>query len=320
MCLSAFNRETKKIFSSDGKSKRVKNISPYLTEGEDVYILASKNPICDVPKLSFGNQPRDGGFFVIDESERIQILTVEPELEKWLHLYIGATEFINNKKRWCLWLKHATPSDIKNSKILYSKVEAVRDFRLQSRAKTTNGYAKTPHLFAQITQPEGVDYLIIPSVSSERRRYIPIGFLDAETIASNAVQILPNANLFHFGVLTSNVHMAWMRAIAGRLKSDYRYAKENVYNPFPWPSPTDDQKQKIEQTAQAILDARALYPESSLADLYDPLTMPPELQKAHTSNDISVMQAYGMPIKGTTEADCVAWLMRLYQEMVEKAN
>ena len=223
---------------------------------------------------------------------------------------------VNNKERWCLWLKHAQPTDIKSSKVLYRRVESVREFRLASRAKTTKGYAKVPHLFAQITQPEGVDYLMIPRVSSERRRYIPIGFLSAETIASDAVQIVPNAELYHFGVLTSNVHMAWMRTVAGRLKSDYRYSKEIVYNNFPWPDPSPEQKERIEKAAQGILDARALYPDSSLADLYDPLTMPPELRKAHQLNDKAVMQAYGMPIKETDEAACVAWLMKLYQEKV----
>ena len=268
--------------------------------------------------MCFGNQPRDGGFLVISDEEREILLNEEPAIGKWLHPYIGAIEFINNRRRYCLWLKHASPEDIKKSKILYAKVNSVREFRLASRAKTTNGYAKTPHLFAQITQPENVDYLMIPRVSSERRRYIPIGFMKSEVIASDAVQIVPNASMYHFGILTSNVHMAWMRTIAGRLKSDYRYSKEVVYNTFPWPDPTPDQKVTIESTAQGILDARALYPDASLADLYDPLTMPKELQKAHAANDRAVMQAYGMPIKETTEASCVAWLMRLYQQKVEE--
>ena len=191
----------------------------------------------------------------------------------------------------------------------------LREFRLASSAKTTQGYAKVPQLFAQITQPEGVDYLLVPSVSSERRRYIPIGFMKSDVISSNAVQIIPNATLYHFGILTSNVHMAWMRVVCGRLKSDYRYSKEQVYNTFPWPNPNEAQKAKIEQTAQAILDARSLYPDSSLADLYDELTMPVELRKAHQANDRAVMQAYGFPVKSSfTESQCVAELFKLYKE------
>ena len=189
---------------------------------------------------------------------------------------------------------------------------------MSSKAKTTNGYAKVPNCFAQMTQPEGVDYLLIPRVSSERRRYAPIGFMGAEVISSDAVQIVPNATLYHFGVLTSNVHNAWMRAVCGRLKSDYRYSKEIVYNPFPWPAPTEAQMDKIEQTAQGILDARALYPNESLAALYDEALMPKELRTAHQKNDKAVMQAYGFDIKTTTEATCVAELMKIYQQLVNQ--
>lgn len=206
-----------------------------------------------------------------------------------------------------------------NSKILSEKVEAVRQFRLSSKAKTTNGYAKVPQLFAQITQPDDVDFLIIPSVSSERRRYVPIGFATSNIISSNAVQIVPNATLYHFGILTSNIHMAWMRAVCGRLKSDYRYSKEIVYNTFPWPNPTDAQKTKIEQTAQAILDARAQYPDCSFADMYgEKMYLFPELLKAHQNNDRAVMQAYGFSIKDMTESSCVAELMKRYQGLVDK--
>ena len=194
----------------------------------------------------------------------------------------------------------------------------MREFRLSSSAKTTQGYAKVPHLFAQITQPEGVDFLLVPRVSSERRRYAPIGFIKAGVVTSDAVQIIPNATLYHFGILTSNVHMAWMRVVCGRLKSDYRYSKEQVYNTFPWPNPTVEQKAKIEKTAQAILDARAKYLGSSLAVLYDEVTMPLELRKAHQENDRAVMQAYGFPVKSTfTESQCVAKLFKLYNEMTK---
>ena len=315
---AVFSRASKLLFSTAQKAKAVQNISPYLTEGSDTFVAAAKDALCAVPKMIFGNQPRDGGHFILTEEERTAILTAEPLLEKWIHPYMGADEFIKGKKRYCLWLVHATPADIKKSKILYEKVEAVRQFRLESKAKTTNGYAKVPNCFAQMTQPEGVDYLLVPRVSSEKRKYAPIGFMDSNIISSDAVQIIPCATLYHFGILTSNVHMAWMRTVCGRLKSDYRYSKEVVYNTFPWPTPSDSQKAKIEQTAQAILDARALYPDCSLADLYDEVTMPPELRKAHQQNDKAVMQAYGFWGKLNTETECVAELMKMYQGLTSK--
>lgn len=315
VCFANYNRKSKYIYPLDSDKQIVKNISPYLTEGTDTFVVASKNALCNVPKMSFGNQPRDGGNFVISPDERTEILSKEPDLEKWLHPYIGAEEFIKGKKRYCLWLVHATPNDIKRSKILYNKVEAVRQFRLSSSAKTTNGYAKVPNCFAQMTQPEGVDYLIVPRVSSENRIYIPIGFMLPDNISSDAVQIVPNATVFHFGVLTSNVHMAWMRAVCGRLEMRYRYSKEIVYNTFPWPEPTESQKRRIEETAQGILDVREKYADTPMSTLYDRTLMPNDLYKAHKANDKAVMQAYGMPIKETDESACVAWLMRLYQKM-----
>ena len=306
----------KYLFTSGGQVQQVSHISPYLFEGDNTFAISQKTPLCNVPQMNFGNQPRDGGHFVLSEEERNLLIQEEPALEKWIRPYIGAEEFIKQKSRYCLWLCNAQPADIKQSKILYERVQAVREFRLASSAKTTQGYAKVPHLFAQITQPEGQDYLLVPSVSSERRRYVPIGFMKADVISSNAVQILPNATLYHFGVLTSNVHMAWMRVVCGRLKSDYRYSKEQVYNTFPWPNPSEAQKAKIEQTAQVILDVRAKYSGSSLADLYDEVTMPIDLRKAHQDNDRAVMQAYGFPVKSNfTESMCVAELFKLYKEM-----
>lgn len=308
--------KNKYLFTSGGQMQQVGNISPYLFEGDDTFTVSQKIPLCDVPQMNFGNQPRDGGHFVLSEEEKESLIQQEPSIARWIHLYIGAEEFIKQKSRYCLWLRDAQPTDIKQSKILYERVQAVREFRLASSAKTTQGYAKVPHLFAQITQPEGVDCLLVPRVSSERRRYAPIGFIKAGIISSDAVQIIPNATLYHFGVLTSNVHMAWMRVVCGRLKSDYRYSKEQVYNTFPWPTPTEAQVAKIEQTAQAILDARAKYSGSSLADLYDEVTMPTELRKAHKENDKAVMQAYGFDpklIDNEKEASIVAELFRLYQ-------
>lgn len=314
---SNLNNKHKRIYNSVGFDE-VSNISPYLTDGSNILVAKRNNPLCNVPAMIFGNQPRDGGNFVIDDKEYKDILSKEPKLKKWLYKYVGAVEFLHSKNRWCLWLKHATPADIKNSNILYSKVKQVKEFRENSKAKTTRGYAKVPQCFAQMTQPEGVNFLIIPRVSSQNRRYIPIGFMDSDVIASDAVQIIPNASLYDLGILESNVHMAWMRTVAGRLKSDYRYSSKIVYNNFPWPTPTKEQKEKIKKTAQGILDARAKYPDSSLADLYDELTMPPELIKAHQDNDRAVMEAYGLPIKGTTESDAVAHLFKMYEKLTEK--
>ena len=311
--------KNKYLFTSSEKMLQVSSISPYLFEGDNTFAVSQKTPLCDVPQMNFGNQPRDGGHFVLSEEEKNELIKQEPSIARWIRPYIGAEEFIKQKPRYCLWLRDAQPADIKQSKILYERVLAVREFRLASSAKTTQGYAKVPQLFAQITQPEGVDCLLVPRVSSERRRYAPIGFINSGIVASDAVQIIPNATLYHFGVLTSNVHMAWMRVVCGRLEMRYRYSKEQVYNTFPWPNPTEAQKAKIEQTAQAILDARAKYPDSSLADLYDEVTMPVELRKAHQENNRAVMQAYGFNSTTTDDQESiiVAELFKLYQELTK---
>lgn len=315
------DRSPKKLYSyqtvqSEPEEHLVENISPYLLPGSSCFVTAQKKPLCDVPEMKFGSQPRDGGFFVLSPEERDEILAKEPELAAVIKPYIGADEFIKGKERYCIWLHNEPFEIIKNSKILKERIAAVEKFRLESRAKTTNGYARTPAIFAQIAHPY-TDYLIVPSVSSERRRYIPIGFMSKDTIASNAVQIVPNATLYHFGVLTSNVHMAWMRTVAGRLKSDYRYSKELVYNTFPWPEPTDKQRADIEAAAQGVLDERRKYPGTSLADLYDPTWMKVSgLQKAHTKLDRTVWAAYGA--KWRSEAECVADLMERYQKLTEQ--
>ena len=314
------NRKTKKLYSyqdvqGEPEENIVTNISPYLLPGGDFFVQAQKKPLCDVPEMKFGSQPRDGGHFILTPEERDEILRQEPELDSVIMRYMGADEFIKGKERYCIWLHNAPFEIIKNSKILKERIAAVEKFRLESKAKTTNAYAKTPAIFAQIAHPYS-DYLIIPSVSSERRRYIPIGFLDKHTIASNAVQIVPNATLYHFGILTSNVHMAWMRTVAGRLEMRYRYSKELVYNTFPWPEPTEAQRKAIETAAQGVLDERAKYPSSSLADLYDPVLMKTTtLQKAHTRLDRAVWAAYGANWK--SEAECVADLMERYRRLVE---
>ena len=262
--------------------------------------------------------PRDGGGFILSQEEKDILVQKEPLSEKWIHYFPGATEFINNKKRYCLWLVGAKPNEIRQCPTIVKRIESVRQMRLESKAASTRKFADTPTLFAQITQPLGHPFILLPSVSSEKRRYIPMGFMDKNTIASNLVFVIPEATLYHFGILTSNVHMAWMRAVCGRLKSDYRYSKDIVYNNFPWPNPTEEHKAKIEKTAQAILDARELYPDCSLADLYDDTTMPIELRRAHQDNDRAVMTAYGFPVKDFAESDCVAKLFQLYQQLTQQ--
>ena len=305
-----------KVIYTDNRAQLVNNINAYLLDAENIFVESKSTPICSVPNMLFGSMPRDGGGFVLSEDEKNSLIENEPIAAKWVRLYLGADEFINNKKRYCLWLVGALPNEIRKSPKVLERVERVRAFRAASKAASTRKFAETPMLFCQIAQPNS-DYIIVPGASSSRRRYVPIGFMSKEVIASNGVQIIPDAGLYHFGVLTSNVHMAWMRAVCGRLKSDYRYSKDIVYNNFPWPTPTDAQKEKIEQTAQAILDARALYPDCSLADLYDEATMPPELRKAHQANDKAVMQAYGFWGKLNTETACVAELMKMYQQLTE---
>ena len=223
---------------------------------------------------------------------------------------------MHNINRWCLWLDGVSPTELKSMPIVMQRVTAVREFRLQSPKEATRKYADYPTRFMEIRQPK-TKYILFPSHSSENRKYIPIGFVEPEVICGNANLLVTNASLYHFGILISNVHMSWVRAVCGRIKSDYRYSNDVVYNNFPWPNPTDEQRAKIEQTAQAILDARSLYPDCSLADLYDEVTMPPELRKAHQQNDRAVMQAYGFDVKTMSESSCVAELMRMYKEMVE---
>ena len=315
---SCFANTSKKYIYYDGaKPQEAQNISPYLIDAPSILVSSQSAPISDVPSMYLGNKPTDGGNLILSEDERKDIIAREPELEKYIHLYTGSVEYINNKVRYCFWLEGISPAEIRRSKELTQRLDAVRAMRLESSAKPTRQKAETPHLFFFISQPK-TPYLLVPSTSSENRRYVPIGFLPPDVIASNSTTIVANATLYHFGVMTSNVHMAWMRTVAGRLKSDYRYSNSVVYNTFPWPDPTEEQRRKIEQTAQAVLDARSLYATSTLADLYSEVAMPIELRKAHQANDRAVMQAYGFDIKTTTEASCVAELMKMYQQLMKK--
>lgn len=295
----------------------VENINAYLIDAPDVLVDSKTTPICAVPAMRSGGKPVEGGHLIFTEDEKNDFLVQEPAASKYFRPFMGSDDFINGQGRWCLWLLGISPKELRSMPQVVKRVEAVKEFRLASKKEATRAYADQPTRFMEIKQPDG-EYLMIPATSSENRRYVPIGYLSKEVVASNAASFVPDATLYHFGVLTSNVHMAWMRAVCGRLEMRYRYSINVVYNNFPWPTPTEAQKAKIEQTAQAILDARALYPDSSLADLYDELTMPSELRKAHQNNDRAVMQAYGFDVKTMTESTCVAELMKLYQKLVEE--
>ena len=312
------NNKPKVIFSSD-RPQVVQNINGYLLDADNIFVESRSKPICDIPEIGIGNKPIDGGNYLFTKEEMIDFLQKEPDAKKYFKPWYGSQEFINRCPRYCLWLGECAPNELRKMPECMKRVEAVRQFRLESKSAGTRKLAETPTRFHVENMPKST-YVVIPEVSSEKRKYVPMGFMTPDIFCSNLVKIVPNATLYHFGVLTSNVHMAWMRAVCGRLKSDYRYSKDIVYNNFPWPAPTDAQRAKIEQTAQAILDARALYPDSSLADLYDETTMPPELRKAHQENDKAVMRAYGFDIKTTTETSCVAELMRMYQKLLQEKN
>ena len=307
---------THKLYVSDSY-QIVDNINAYLVNGPDIIIDSRKRPICDVANVVFGSMPNDGGYLSdYSDEEKQRIIQEYPIATSMFRQFLGATEFLHGKQRWCLWLRGIAPADIKKVKPVLDAVAAVKKMREESNRESTRKLAATAYLFGEIRQPEQ-DYIIIPRHSSENRRYIPMGFVSPDIICGDSNLLLPNANLYQFGILMSNVHNAWMRTVCGRIKSDYRYSVNVVYNNFPWPTPTYAQKVKIEQTAQAILDARAIYSSSSLSDLYDELIMPPELRRAHQENDRAVMQAYGFSIKDMTESKCVAELMKMYQRLTE---
>ena len=315
------NWREKKIFDTTGQVNKVEFINGYLLGAKSVFIESRATPIEDVFEMGIGNKPIDGGNYLFNEEEMHSFIEIEPSSKKYFKKWFGAQEFINRKNRFCLWLGEATPSELRSMPNVLKRIEAVRNFRLSSPSEGTRKIAEKPTRFHVENMPRG-NYLLVPRVSSENRRYIPMGFMTPNDLASDAVQIVPDASLYDFGVLTSNVHMAWMRTVAGRLKSDYRYSAKIVYNNFPWPKVTEEQREFISKTAQAILDARSLYPESTLADLYDELTMPAELRKAHQENDIAVMKAYGMikkvggKDKFMTESETVSKLFGLYEELM----
>lgn len=304
----------------DGRFKEVNNINAYLIDADNVFIEARTRPVSNVPILQNGGKPTEGGNLILTESEKQDLLEKEPLAEQFIRPYMMGKDFILRKPRYCLWMSGSNPTEIRKCPLVCKRIDNVRQYRLASPKAATRKKAETPMLFDEVRECHTA-YVAIPKVSSENRRYIPMEYLSPEIIPGDSLFMMQGATLYEFGVLTSNIHMAWMRAVCGRLKSDYRYSKDVVYNNFPWPEPTNQQRQKIEQTAQAILDARALYPDSSLADLYDELTIPPELRKTHRLNDMAVMEAYGFA-KGSeayrNEAACVAELMKRYQKLCEK--
>ena len=302
------------LFVSETQSETADNINPYLLNAPSVLVESRSKSICNALPIFYGSMPIDDGHLILEKADVDAILAESAENEKYIRQYVGGAELIHGKTRWCLWLKGAPPKEILQSKIITERIRLTAEFRRSSKRPQTLALAETPSLFGEIRQPD-TDMIAIPKVSSERRRYIPISYVTPDIIVNGSALIVPGAKLYHFGVLCSNVHMSWMRTVAGRMKSDYQYSGNIVYNNFPWPNPTDAQRAKIEKSAQAILDARALYPDSSLADLYDETAMPPELRKAHQNNDRAVMEAYGFSVRDMDESKCVAELMKLYQRL-----
>ncbi|MDQ3747410.1 MAG: N-6 DNA methylase [Acidobacteriota bacterium] len=316
-----FDTNRKRLFDydtpkSDPHEIKVKNINPYLIDSTDLVIQTRYKPLSDVPEISRGSMPNDGGNLLLNNKEKTELLAKEPQAEKFIKRLLGSEEFINGIDRWCLWLKDVAPSDLRSMPEIISIVEQVKKHRLASKRATTVKAAAFPYLFNEIKQPNS-DYLLIPKVSSEKRRYIPIGFFPKEVIATDLVMFVPNATLYHFGVLTSIMHNAWMRQICGRLESRYRYSNNLVYNNFPFPKePNVKQIERIERTAQSVLDARLKFPGATLADLYDPLTMPKDLLDAHRANDEAVDACYGKQ-RFKNELERLEFLFDLYRKYTE---
>lgn len=310
------NNKEKVIYSLD-RYEIVRNINAYLIDADNIFIESRNKPICNIPEIGIGNKPIDDGNYLFSKEEMLEFIKLEPQSKKYFKRWFGAEEFINNKKRFCLWLGDCSPSELRQMPRCLDRVKAVREIRLKSKSEGTIKLADKPTRFHVENMPN-TNYIVIPETSSERRRYIPIGFLNPESFCGNSLKLMPNATLYHFGVLMSNVHMAWTRVVCGRLKSDYRYSKDIVYNNFLWPTPTKQQIEKIERTAQAILAARELYPGSSLADMYSEMYLYPELLSAHRENDKAVMEAYGFNYKTMTESECVAELMKMYQKLTRE--
>jgi hypothetical protein len=316
--LSNFDISEKLFFEydtikSEPQVRKVKNISPYLFEGGDLVLLSRKKPICSVPEMIKGSQPTDGGNLLFSNFEKEEFVGREIKSEHLFKPFVSAREFLNNEKRWCLWLVNIGPKELRELPEVMNRINAVREMRLKSTKLATVKWAKFPSLFTENRQPSS-DYILIPRHSSENRDYIPIGLFDKNNIVADSCNYISNATFFHFGVLTSSMHMAWIRHVSGRIKSDYRYSNDIVYNNYPWPeSPSEKQVAAIEQAAQHVLDVRAEFEGSSLADLYDPVAMPPKLVKAHQALDKAVDQAY-RPQPFINETKRIEFLFELYEK------
>ena len=310
-------QSTKKHVIFDGESAvTASTINGYLLDAPHISIQTRANPLCDVPAMNYGSMPIDDGHLILNEEDVDVLLKESPENDKFIREYAGGDELLKNKKRWCLWLKGIPPKDLKGSKFVEERVNLTKEFRQSSNRPQTLALADYPYLFGEIRQPD-TQMLVVPKVSSEKRAYIPISYVDPKVIINGSALVVPEASLYLFGVLMSSVHNAWMRAVGGRLETRYQYSANIIYNNFPWPQFSEERANKVENTAQGILDARQLYPESSLADLYDDTFMPPELRKAHRANDAAVLEAYGFP-KDASESDIVARLFKMYQELTDK--
>ncbi len=295
---------------------KARNINPYLVKGDNVLILSRSTPISNVPAIQFGSMPNDGGFFLLTNEEKIEFIKTEPDAEQYLKPLLSAREYLNGEKRWCIWLNGANPADLRRLPFIIERIEAVRKYRLESKREATRKLAEVPSLFGEIRQPDS-EYILIPAHSSESRKYIPFGFFDSQSVPNNSCLFIPKANLFHFGVLQSEMHMVWVKYVCGRIKSDFRYSNNLVYNNFPWPENLPKQKlDGVEKLAQQVIRVRERYPESSLADLYDPLTMPVDLVRAHQDLDKFVDTCY-RPQAFDTEMQRIEYLFDLYKKVTE---
>lgn len=311
-------KRKKILYHDNGNTEECYNINPYLTDGDNFFIAARSTPLCDVPPMRFGNMPRDNGELILTPEEKDYFINKEPLSKQWIKPYLGAREFLNNKERYCLWLVDAKPNEISQCPMVKKRIDGVYGFRSSDkRPAGTRKYASTPSLFCQIAQPDS-GYIMFPKTSSGKRKYIPIGFMSKDVIASDLVFLIPNAGLYEFGILMSDAHNFWIKQVAGRLKSDYRYSKDIVYNNFPWASATPEQKAKIEKTAQGILDTREMFPDSTLADLYDKDSMPKELSEAHKANNKAVWEAYGKSWEFGSESECIQCLLKIYETLMRQ--
>lgn len=306
-----------KYIFDQGVVNEVKHINAYLIDASDTFVESTNKPLCNVPRIGIGNKPIDDGNYLFSKEEMYDFVAKEPLSQEFFKPWYGTQEFINNKPRYCLWLGECSPAQLRKMPLCLERVNSVRNFRLQSTSESTRKIAEKPTRFHVENMPKD-DYILIPKLTPESRLWIPMGFLSPDVLCSDLVQIIPKGTIYHFGILTSSLHLAWIKTVCGRFGNSYRYSGKVVYNNFPWPEPTEAQKAKIEKTAQGILDARALYPDSSLADLYDDTVMPIELRKAHQANDKAVLEAYGFPTKDFSESDIVAKLFEMYEALIKK--